>query len=160
MSQEDNGYHVEDEGTEQEMFSCNTCDYRNKKISVVKSHITRQHVKKQAEKEKVTTDDDDLTEADLAALEEWNRPRDQDANLVEEIEEGATAGGEEREVIDVTTGEEGNLVQAVERIKKLEEDLSAKEEVMKSMEIELATAKDLANIAMATRVDGDRKCRK
>ena len=151
MSQEENGYHVEDEGTEQEMFSCNTCDYRNKKSSVVKSHITRQHVKKQPEKEKATTNDDDLTEADLAALEEWNRPRDQDANLVEEVEEVATTGGEEREVIDVTTGEEGNLVQAVERIKKLEEDLSAKEEVMKSMEIELATAKDLANIAMATK---------
>ena len=135
MSQDEaNSFHVEDEGTEQEMFSCNTCDYKNKKSSVVKSHITRQHVKKQSDKEKTATEDDDLTAADLAALEEWNRPRGQEADPDKDVEVLGTIGVEEREVIDVATGEEGNLVQAVERIKMLEEDLSAKEEVMKTME--------------------------
>ena len=118
---------------------------------MVKSHITRQHVKKQSEKEKTATEDDDLTAADLAALEEWNRPRGQDVDPDEDVEVLGTIGVEEREVIDVATGEEGNLVQAVERIKMLGEDLSAKEEVMKTMETELATANDLANIATATK---------
>ena len=132
------------------MFSCNICDYRNKKSSVVKSHITRQHVKKQVEKEKTTVDDDDLSEADLAALEEWNRPGDTEA---EQEAEGSDTDDAvmEKEVINEATGEEGSLGQAVERIKMLEEELSAKEEVMKAMQTELATAKDLANIATATK---------
>ena len=149
MSQDDaNSYHVEDEGSEQEMFSCNTCEYKNKKSSVVKSHITRQHVKKQAKKEKVTTDDDDLSETDSLVLEEWNRPRDTEPE--KEAEETGTDVIVETEVINEATGEERSLGQAVERINILEEELSAKEEVMKAMETELTKAKDLANIATAT----------
>ena len=52
-------------------------------------------------------------------------------------------------VINDTTGEEGSLGQAVERIKVLEEDLSVKEELVKKMEAELETARDIANIAVA-----------
>ena len=52
-------------------------------------------------------------------------------------------------MIDAAYQQEGNLGQAVERIKVLEEDLSVKEELIKKMETELETARELANIATA-----------
>ena len=96
----------------------------------------------------MTTDDDDLSETDSLALEEWNRPRDTEPE--KEAEETGTDVIVETEVINEATGEERSLGQAVERINILEEELSAKEEVMKAMETELTKAKDLANIATAT----------
>ena len=152
MSQNETiGFHVEDEGSDQETFACNTCDYKNKSKKTVKSHVTRQHVKKQttttaADDVNVNDDDDEPNAAALAALDRWDKPREDD-------EEG---GGDKDEVvekedevvvIDDATGQEGNLGKAVERIKYLEELLRDKEKVMKVVETELETARDLANIA-------------
>ena len=144
MSSQDpeTGFHVEGEGTEDQTFACNTCDYKHKKEGPMKSHITKQHVKK---KTAVVTETE---EEALAALEEWNRPRAGDEALGEGGNTNATTtGANEVIVINDTTGQEGNLEQAVKRIKCLEEDLAAKEEVIKKIDLELATAKDLADIA-------------
>ena len=46
----DKGYNVEGEGTEELIFSCKSCEYKHKKEGTMKSHITRQHVKKSKEK--------------------------------------------------------------------------------------------------------------
>ena len=42
----ENVYHVEEEGTDDQTFSCKTCDYKYKKEGTVKSHVTRQHIMK------------------------------------------------------------------------------------------------------------------
>ena len=117
----------------------------------MKSHITRQHVKKNKEKNSQGEDvvdevlDDDI-EADMRLMEEWNRPlADPAINLETRVEEVA----DEREVINVATGQEGSLGEAVERIKVLEEDMSVKEELIKKMEAELETARDVASVAVA-----------
>ena len=141
------GFHIEEEGSDQETFACNTCDYKNKSKKTVKSHITRQHVKKQttttAADDVNVNDDDDEPNADaVAALDQWDRPREGDEEVVGDKEKD-----EEVVVIEESTGQEGNLVQAVERIKYLEELLSDKEKVMRTLETELETARDLANIA-------------
>ena len=46
----DKGFQVEDEGTDQQSYSCKLCEYKHKKEGTMKSHITRQHVKKNREK--------------------------------------------------------------------------------------------------------------
>ena len=88
--------------------------------------ITKQHVKK---KTAVVTETE---EEALAALEEWNRPRTGEETLGEGGNANATAANDVI-VINDTTGQEGKLEQAVERIKCLEEDLTAKEEVIKKI---------------------------
>ena len=47
MSQDtEKSYHVEEEGTDEQIWACNICEYKHKKEGIIKSHITRQHVKK------------------------------------------------------------------------------------------------------------------
>ena len=77
----DKGFHVEDEGTEEQSYSCNFCEYKHKKEGIMKSHITRQHVKKNKEKDSQGEGEgdevlDDDVEADMRLMEEWNRPAD------------------------------------------------------------------------------------
>ena len=110
----------------------------------MKSHITKHHVKKQKAPEVAGVIETE--EAALAALDEWDRPRPGEKEVVEEenVEASTT---DDVIVINDATGQEGTLEQAVERIKCLEEDLAAKEEVIKRVESELVTARDLANIA-------------
>ena len=118
----------------------------------MKSHITKQHVKKNVPKSvEGVAETAETDAAALADLEQWDRPRDDE---VEELEEEVVIGGGDSQemnviVINDVTGQEGNLVQAVERIKCLEEDLAAKEEVVKKLETELETANDLGSIANA-----------
>ena len=122
-----------------------------KKEGPMKSHITRQHVKKQKATETVVVTKTE--EEALAALEEWNRPRPGEGDLGDVDKANANANDTPENdviVINEATGQEGNLEQAVERIKCLEEDLAAKEEVIKKIESELVTAKDLADIAEGT----------
>ena len=145
------GFHVEGEGTDDQTFVCKTCDYKHKKEGPMKSHITRQHVKKQKATETVVVTETE--EEALAALEEWNRPRPGEGDLGDVDKANANANDTPENdviVINEATGQEGNLEQAVERIKCLEEDLAAKEEVIKKIESELITAKDLADIAEGT----------
>ena len=110
----------------------------------MKSHITRQHVKKQKAPEGAGIVETE--EAAIAALDEWDRPRPREKVVEVENEEDATRT-EDVIVIKDATGQEGTIEQAVERIKCLEEDLAAKEEVIKRLESELVTSKDLASIA-------------
>ena len=147
MSQVDpKEYHVEEEGTDKEMFVCNTCSNKFKKAAGVKSHITKTHIKKAVEVVAETTADDqnEITEEDLADLNRWDRPRPVDVEPVGEETETETPAD------DAETnegGQEDDLGQAVERIKQLEEDMSMKEEVMKKMESDLEKAKDDAKVA-------------
>ena len=150
----DKGYNVEGEGTEELSFSCKSCEYKHKKEGTMKSHITRQHVKKSKEKNsqgegvpevEVLEDEDDI-EADMRLMAEWNRPPVEEAHVAGENSE---APPENVDVINAATGQEGNLEEAVERIKVLEEDIGVKEELIKKMETELETARDQASIAVA-----------
>ena len=144
MSQVDpKEYHVEEEGTAKEMFVCNNCNNKFKKVGGVKSHITRTHNKKAAEvvAEKTADDDDAITEEDLAGLDRWDRPRPDDTEPVENDADNST-----EKVVDETDGEEVNLGEAIERIKKLEEEMSIKEELMKKMETDLEKTKDDAQV--------------
>ena len=79
-------------------------------------------------------------------MAEWNRPPVEEAHVAGENSE---APPENVDVINAATGQEGNLEEAVERIKVLEEDIGVKEELIKKMETELETARDLASIAVA-----------
>ena len=84
--------------------------------------------------------------------ESWGRVPQGDAHDVEEAHvagENSEAPPENVDVINAATGQEGNLEEAVERIKVLEEDIGVKEELIKKMETELETARDLAGIAVA-----------
>ena len=138
------GYRVQEDGTDSPSFLCNQCEYTHKKEGTMKSHITRQHVKK-------TKNNDgakpvETEEEALAALAEWDRPIE-DENDKEEVEQDEEENHEEGVVPDTevavindTNGQEGNLEQAVARIKHLEEEGAAKEEVLKKMETELETA--------------------
>ena len=111
----DKGYNVEGEGTEELSFSCKSCDYKHKKEGTMKSHITRQHVKKNKEKNsqgegvpevEVLEDEDDI-EADMILMAEWNRPSVEEATVANKNSE---APPENVEVINAVTGQEGNLL--------------------------------------------------
>ena len=147
MSQENSKkYHVKEEESENKHFKCDLCQYKAKKESTIKSHMTQKH--KDNQHTTVVEDEDvvleDNVEADIRLMAEWNRPG-------EELEEVTPENEEDNEVavINEANGQEGNLTQAVERIKVLEEDLCVKEELIKKMESELETARELANIATA-----------
>jgi hypothetical protein len=153
------GYRLEEEGTDEKTFACSTCDYKNKKETYMKSHITKIHVKKQVQKTAERVEDegeideiDEIDEADLAALEEWDRPRGSVVEDVDEEDDDEVSLSVENVVVVINdaTGQEGNLVKAVERIKSLEEELGVKEEVLRKLETELETARDLAKIADGT----------
>ena len=150
--EQENRYRVENEGAEDQIFACNICDYKQKKEGTMKSHYTRQHTKKSGKED--STKPAETEEEALAALEEWNRPprEDEDEEVDDEIDEEedlveSAAAQQEVVVINDSNGQEGNLEQAVARIKHLEEEGAAKEELLKKMETELETAKDLASIA-------------
>ena len=150
MSQVDpKEYHVEEEGTAKEMFVCNVCNQKFKKVGGVKSHITKIHNKKAPEVvvEKPAEEIDTITEKDLAGLARWDRPRSEPVVIETETEVDTLA--EDADVADEEAGQEGDIGQAIERIKKLEEELSVKEELIKKMETDLETAKDNAAVATA-----------
>ena len=76
----DKGFHVEEEGTDEQIFSCNFCVYKHKKEGIMKSHVTRQHIKKHKEKNNQVEDvhdvellDEDIEE-DMRLMAECNRP--------------------------------------------------------------------------------------
>ena len=155
MSQDNSkNYHVEEEDSEDKHFKCNLCQYKAKKESTIKSHMTQKHKAKDDQQtqgnEVVVLDDvlDDDVEEDMRLMAEWNRP---DAEVKEVTPENEDIINKDTEVavINEAIGQEGNLGQAVERRKVLEEDLSVKEELIKKMESELETARELANIATA-----------
>ena len=79
------GFQVEGEGTDEQTFSCKTCEYKHKKEGPMKSHITRQHVKKQKAPEGAGIVETE--EAAIAALDEWDRPRTGEKVVEEEVED-------------------------------------------------------------------------
>ena len=89
-----------------------------------------------------------FTEADearmeLLDLEMGNREEDLETATVPE------RNGDVRMVINTVTKKLGSLPDAVDRIKILMEEHSVKEEVIKKLETELETSKDLLSIANA-----------
>ena len=86
------------------------------------------------------------TEPQSHRATEDNVDEEDDEQDKEEAEDKEVTPVEEVVVINDANGQEGNLEEAVARIKYLEEEGAAKEEVMKKMETELETAKDLASI--------------
>ena len=89
-----------------------------------------------------------FTEADearmeLLDLEMGNREEDLETATVPE------GNGDVRMVINTVTKKLGSLPEAVDRIKILMEEHSVKEEVIKKLETELETSKDLLSIANA-----------
>ena len=128
------GYQVEEEGAEEQRFSCNFCDYKHKKEGPIKSHVTKKHKDKNAQVEGVPEAEvlDDDIEEDMRLMAEWNRP-DIDTENLDDPENPGDGNVEEVEVINEATGQEGNIGQAVERIKVLEEDIGVKEELIKNI---------------------------
>ena len=146
------GYQVEEEGVEEQRFSCNYCEYKHKKEGTIKSHVTKKHKEKntQGQGEGVPEAEvlDNDIEDDIRLMAEWDRPAIDTENL-DDPENTVVGNVEEVEVINEATGQEGNLNQDVERIKVLEEDIGVKEELIKKMETELETAREMASIAVA-----------
>ena len=152
MSQNKN-YHMEDEEAVEKSYVCELCQYKATKESVIKKHITQKHKDRNIPITQNTVGGEDLEddiEAEMRDLAQWDRPpattEDRTEDRTDENDDDLT---ENVVVINDTTGEEGSLGQAIERIKVLEEDLSVKEELVKKMEAELETARDIANVAVA-----------
>ena len=148
MSQNKN-YHIEDEETVEKSYVCEICQYKAKKESVMKTHMTQKHKERNIPITQNTVGGEDLEddiEAEMRDLAQWDRPP---ATTEDRTDENDDDSAENVVVIIDTTGEEGSLGQAVERIKVLEEDLGVKEELVKRMEAELETARDIANMAVA-----------
>ena len=90
--------------------------------------------------------DDDVKE-NMRLMAEWNRPHKELEEVTPEVTKEEDI---EVAVINEAFEKEGNLSQAVESIKVLEEDLSVKEDLFKKMKSELDTAGKLANVATAS----------
>ena len=144
------GYQVKEEGADEQRFSCNFCEYKHKKEGTIKGHVTKKHKDKNTPGEGVTEAEvlDDNIEEDMRLMAEWNRPAADTEDLVDPENPG-DGNVEEVVVINEAIGQEGNLGQAVGRIKVLEEDIGVNEELIKKMETELETAREMASIAVA-----------
>ena len=146
--EKEKNYREEEDETEGKTFICNMCQHKAKKESTIKSHMTQKHKPKISKKVQDTEEDDPegSVEADMLAMAQWDKPSTDEPSVEPVVEKEQT---NEVVVIDDSTGQEGNLGQAVERIKALEEELSVKEEVIKKVESELETARDAATVATA-----------
>ena len=130
-----------------ETFLCNICGKEAKTVRAIKQHITKHHINKlktpEADGGFVANDDDD----DLFPEQEdlFERYGVNDVNLDESIEEGTQGEVPEDEAaVEQPTME---LEQALERVKILEEDVGIKEDIIKNLETELITAKEMARTA-------------
>ena len=91
MSQDNSKkYHVEEEESKEKHFKCDLCQYKAKKESTIKSHMTQKHKQKDDQQtqgdDKVVLDDD--VEEDMRLMQEWNRPE----NEVQEVTPDNTNG--------------------------------------------------------------------
>ena len=142
-------FRAEKEGG-QEWFMCVLCDQKFKSVAGVKGHITRLH--KEQVKEKVPeeeTVDDYLHDVsmDEERIEQLSKEMEQAEKDVEKPAEKPAEEVDPRMIIDDEIERLGTLPEAVDRIKSLVEDVGIKEVLIKKLETELETARDLANIA-------------
>ena len=139
-----------------EMFACNLFENKCRTVEGMKRHITTIHkdqtkVGEPEPETEVPEDDMDvsLDETRLAQLqkdmEDAERVAEENADRV--VEENHEDTADTRLIIDNVTEQLGTLPEAVERIKGLVEEMGVKEEVIRKLETELTTARDLANIA-------------
>ena len=157
-----NYFSVDNDTGNGEAFKCIFCDGKFKTVSTVKSHITRKHKDQIKDGEIVAEDaNDDLTELDEArmeALELEMRNQEEGVRDTEAIPEA----DDTRMVINTDTQQLGSLPEAVERIKVLVEEKGVKEELIKRLETELETSKDLLDIANGekeqTKIENEKLC--
>ena len=137
----------------QDSFMCIFCDQKCKSAQSVKSHITRSHKEEIKEKEAEESMEDDIQDVSLdeERVEELRRQMEHaekdDENTSAMENPTTTDAVDSRLVIDSETGQLGTLPEAVERIKCLLEDVDVKENIIKKLETELETSKELANLA-------------
>ena len=157
-----NYFSVDNDTGNGEAFKRIFCDGKFKTVSTVKSHIIRKHKDQIKDGEIVAEDaDDDLTELDEArmeALELEMRNQEEGVRDTEAIPEA----DDTRMVINTDTQQLGSLPEAVERIKVLVEEKGVKEELIKRLETELETSKDLLDIANGekeqTKIENEKLC--
>ena len=146
----------------QEVYICNICQKEAKSAKAVKHHITSKHRERptdsddddpEGKKSKDEIDEvDDIDDDELAA---WaTMEKGSEASIQKEGEAPPpsqqpmeTNSTEERMVINSENEAEGNLLDAVERIKHLENESKTKEELIKNLELQIDTKSDLLNLA-------------
>ena len=142
---------------------CNICQKEAKTAKAVKAHITSKHRERPADsddeddpnKKRSKEDDDKDDDVQEEELDEWlKRAREAGASEhsspPEEVDHSSSLHdieSNERMVIDSSSGMEGTLKQAVERIKFLENEAISQEDLIKGMEAQIQTKTDLVNIA-------------
>ena len=129
---------------------CVVCDQKFKSMAGVKGHMTRLH--KEHFKEKVPeeeTVDDDLHDVSMneERVQQLSREMEQAEKDAEKPAEKPAEEVDPRMIIDKEIERIGSLSGAVDRIKSLVEDVGVKEVLIKKLESELESARDLANIA-------------
>ena len=144
----------------QEIFVCNICQKEAKTAKAVKAHITSKHRERpvdsddeeDANKKRSKEDDDKDDEVQEEELNEWLRKASEagasgTSSPPEEFVPPTSHHEIERMVIDSSTGMEGTLEQAVERIRFLESEAKSQEDQIKEMAAQIQTKTDLVHIA-------------
>ena len=131
-----------------ETFLCNICGKEAKTVRTVKQHITKHHITKSKTPEAgqgsvVDDDEDDLFPEQEDLFERYGA--NEDVSLDESTEDVTEDEVPEDEAAVVQPTME--LEQALERIKLLEEDVGIKEDIIKNLEAELITTKEMASTA-------------
>ena len=85
----------------------------------------------------------------------------EDENSPAIVKSNTTEAVDSRVVVNPETGQLGTLPEAVERIKIMLEDVEVKEDLIKKLETELETSKELANLANgekeSLKIDNEKK---
>ena len=150
----------ENEG--QEVFICNICQKEAKTAKAIKHHITSKHRQRPADSDdddpegkKSKEEADEIDDIDDDELAEWAaNEHGGDASILQaevevppsqQILESTPIA--ERMEINSANGAEGNLSEAIERIKYLEGENKTQEELIKSLELQIETKNDILNLA-------------